>query len=259
MLRRSRIPVLPLQMVVMGLCVLSGFSMSSANAQSPAVLKAFATQPHVGPVEQALVGVETRAVSSKGSAIVRHGNGLMIRSDGFVLTSAALFSKPLLSPKYAVAVILHPGMPNEVRLTASIVMHEGMVRRLFVGKPEPYVVLKIANLHSPALRLLLPDPLVSEHQVTLAWSLWDEASQHFKPVQKRTVELAPIKRQAAPLNRLAFAHAEDMVPTGAIIIGPDGMGVGLITDSVKSAASASSAPVIPSVISGLLAIDPSVT
>ena len=127
-----------------------------AGAQSLLTVKQFETEAHTGPVEKALVGVEVSGAAQNGGVGGRHGNGIVIRCDGFVLTSQALFGAAINSVTQKVMVTLNPGTAEARRVPSRIVGAANMLRRAFAGKPEPLVVLKIADIHAPALRLLLP-------------------------------------------------------------------------------------------------------
>lgn len=213
----------------------------AARAQSPQTVKAFETEAHVGPVEKALVGVELSRLAQNGNRVVRHGNGIVIRCDGFVLTAQALFGEVVNSAGQNVTVILYPGTSEARRVSARVVGAANMARRAFAGKPEPLVVLKLADVHTPALRLLLPDALSEEKQATLAWSAWDETSGKFLPLQKRALALSnPTRQVPSSGNRLLFAQGEAVPLPGAVVIGPEGMGIGLTTTIAASAPDAAS-------------------
>src|SRR5690349_17604353 len=71
--------------------LLAGSLVGSAAAQTPKTQEAFAKGPHTGPVEQALVGVTSRFYDNHSQLLEeRHGTGMMLRCDGFVLFSAAM-------------------------------------------------------------------------------------------------------------------------------------------------------------------------
>lgn len=207
-----------------------------ARAQSPQTLKAFVAEAHTGPIEKALVGVEVSASTQEGTPLTRHGNGIVIRCDGFVLTSQALFGANSNSANQKIVVTLNPGVEGAKKIGARVVGSIALTRRAYVGKPEPFVILKLADVHTPALRLLLLDALTEEKQALLAWSAWDSQAGRFLPVQKRTVALlAPAKRVRSSDNRLKFAQDETLPIPGAILIGPDGMGIGIVTTPGASA------------------------
>ena len=219
--------------LAMGSCLLA--AMRPVWAQSPQTLKQFETEAHTGPIEKALVGVEV------SGAAVRHGNGIVIRCDGFVVTPQILFGATVNSVTQKVMVTLNPGTSEARRVPARVVGTSAMLRRAFVGRPEPLVVLKIADIHTPALRLLLPDALAEEKQAILAWSEWDATRGNFLPIQTRPVALADAAHRAQSVkNRLAFAQMEAVPIPGAVVVGPDGMGVGLTTSAASAAPDAAS-------------------
>ena len=201
-----------------------------ARAQSPQTVKAFAAEAHTGPIEKALVGVEVNIAWQNGNSMTLHGNGIVIRCDGFVLTPQALFGATV-GANQKVMVTLDPGAENPQKVAARIVGSTSVVRRAFAGKPESFVILKLAETHTPALRLLLPDALTDEKQALLVWSAWDTTAGRFLPIQKRLVALLdPANRAPGANNRLKFAQDEALPIPGAILIGPEGMGIGIATN-----------------------------
>src|SRR6185503_7505481 len=76
---------------------------------------------HTGSIEVALVGIEVvNAAAASPNRAVRHGNGFVIRCDGFILAPSELFTQTrtagLREPdEQTVTVFLHPGTSRETR------------------------------------------------------------------------------------------------------------------------------------------------
>lgn len=204
----------------------------SACAQSPKTLEAFRSELHVGTVEEALVGLEVINTESDGSKKIRHGNGLILRCDGFVAFPTALFSKSDTSVQTAF-VTLYPGTPKAQRVRLSHAGYTGRVR----GKTErfyplPYAVFKLDDVHVPALLTLLPDDLKPQDELQIAWSAWDEQARTFLPVQRRAVTLGERPKEEKPQAlgmRLLTTEEEGFLP-GALVLGPEYLAVGLAVD-----------------------------
>ena len=222
------------------------------RARSPQTLEAFAKGPQLGTIEDALVGLIVTNKAKDGTVQTRHGNGLILRSDGFVVAPAALFNTRNVEgaapnlPDQSLTVVLYPGTAKEQRLPAHRPNWYGY---LPMGNPRyalRYAVFKIDNIHVPALRTLLPDTLQPGDAVQVAWSEWDEATQRFKAAQ--TCQCAVGKRAPQPAGdktppqHLAqstpFAQPLQSVTLGAVVIGSDNMAVGLVPGSAPSNATA---------------------
>jgi len=200
----------------------------------------FSRGPHVGTVEQALVGIEVTNTAEDGvSQQTRRGNGFVLRCDGFVIAPSALFSRTLTvagereeAEKQKITVVLAPGTNGERRVS---------VRRLReVGRDVGYVAVKLDGIHTPALRTLLPDALHGGDPVMVVWSAWDPTERRFLPLLRRAARLAPASpnegREAASEGyRIAFSEPLVGPPAGAVVIGPDGLAVGLVPGSDTAA------------------------
>lgn len=215
---------------------------SPLPAQSAEVLKAFTSDPHLGTVQDALVGITVTNKADDGSLQVRHGNGLMLRCDGFVLAPAELFNtrnpstKTPTLPKQIVTIVVHPGTAQELSVKGRRPNWYGYVaqgsQRQFLG----YAVLKIDNLHCPALRTLLPDSLQPDDTVSVAWSAWDEATHRFQALQTQPVKigkpLEPALGSKTPLlfleRNTRFAPGLPALPPGALVVGPENLAVGIL-------------------------------
>src|SRR5688572_25089444 len=64
------------------------------QAQTPETIEKFTKGPHIGPAEEALVGIEVIHTAPETETVVRHGNGFLLRCDGFVLLPSSLFVPP---------------------------------------------------------------------------------------------------------------------------------------------------------------------
>ncbi|HLJ55226.1 MAG TPA: SUMF1/EgtB/PvdO family nonheme iron enzyme [Chthonomonadaceae bacterium] len=197
----------------------------AAPAQSAKTLAAFAAGPHTGPVEQAIVGVTTRFTDGRGTLLEeRHGCGMVLRSDGFILLSAAMLDHRSDEPddrRPSIEVTLRPGTSAEQSLSAA-----------WPRAVPAYISLravKVPDVHVPALRMLLPNGLKKGDALTAVWLPWNSAAHRFGPIMGRAVHCGA--RGANPKTPWIEPLDEELegVPPGAIVLGPEGMAVGLIT------------------------------
>ena len=212
------------------------------GAQDAATLKAFQTEPHLGTFADALVGLIVTNKAQDGSLQTRHGNGLILRCDGFVLAPADLFNTRNIEgqspnvPNQSVAAVLHPGTAKEQRVVGHRPNWYGF---LPLGNPRchlRYAVFKLDNVHVPTVPALLPDSLHPNDPVQVVWSAWDEAAQHFQPVQT-TPAIIGERAPQPPTDKTPAKYLEQVTPLvhklegmtpGAVVIGPDNMAVGII-------------------------------
>ena len=163
-----------------------------SHAQTAKTLGLFAREPHTGPVEQTMVGVTTRFRSAAGAILEeRHGSGIVLRCDGFVLFSAAMLDHRADEPddvRPSIEITLRPGAAEE--------------RKIIAGWPKSIPsnlslrMVKLADIHTPALRTLLIDALKPGDPVSVVWQPWDESSHRFGPIQRRAVRYARSTRPA---------------------------------------------------------------
>src|SRR5437879_2014753 len=121
-----------------------------------AALPAAGQAPFLGSARDALVGVEVTNSPRTGAAEVRHGNGLVLRCDGFIAvptsTLAQSFTgKPVEPDPQTITIVQNPGSAAERRWPAA--------RPPMIRDDVPYAVLKLSGFHGPAARTLLPGGL----------------------------------------------------------------------------------------------------
>lgn len=200
---------------------------SSTYAQQPETVEQFLKGPHIGPAAEAVVGVEVTHTADMAEKIVWHGNGLLLRCDGFVLLPVSLFGKPAILKD------------KEVTTKVSIILSPGTQKAQKVAVPLPrvlrtgvhYVVVKLPNVHIPAVRTLLPDKLETGDEIQIVWSGWDTAAQTFLPPQRHKLQIG--KREEATLQSkgtLSFTEPQSGIPAGAVVLGPEEMAVGMVTN-----------------------------
>lgn len=194
--------------------------------QSPNTAALSRSGPHTGAPAQALVGIEVLNVSADGKTRqTRHGNGCILRCDGFVLAPSALFSLVMSgrsenAGKQTITLELHPGTEQAKRLT--------LRRPRFFPSQIGYVAFKLPDIHTPALRALLPDLLKPGDAVEVVWCGWDEIRGAFRAPQHRAVQIGTARggRKLAP-GMIAFGEPLEPLPAGALVVGPEEMGVGM--------------------------------
>lgn len=186
-----------------------------------------AASAHVGSVEEALVAIEVaNRAKEEARETIRRGNGFVLRCDGFVIAPAALFgSSGQGREEQSVTVILHPGTNHEKRLKGR--------RPRYFARGIGYAVLKLDDIHTPALRTLLPNALQAGDTVLVVASPWNAVTGHFTPLTKRTVQLGTPRKEDDHREPgwIPFQEPLTHIPAGATVVGPDGMAVGLVPGS----------------------------
>ena len=230
-----------------------------AFAQSVATVHKFETEPHVGTPDEALVGIIVTNRAADGTVQIRHGNGVFIRCDGFILAPDALFGVGNTAGAQAgkrnqsVVVVLHPGTDLEKQVLARRPRESGI---LSVGDRFyrlTYAVLKMDDTHYPAPRLLSPDALAPGDALRVIYSPWSESTGKFLPpvstaaaVGSKVPSASPALPNAAsptaplPLFTAQMTRLSQALPTvsnGGVVIGPDNMVVGMVTEATATGAS----------------------
>lgn len=210
-------------------------------AQSAETIKAFEKGPHTGPVEEALVGLRADITFRDGTHQIRHCNGLMLRCDGFVLAPTSFFFSG--NPKnptvnHVITAFLYPGTDQEKRVPGRLPTVFGQSplnksERLKLG----YAVLKLDEVHVPALRTLLPAALNPGDPAQIVWSAWDAAHNRFLPAQRRAVQLGEnlMDKKKLAMGRAVFLDTAAEVPAGATLVGPEEKGIGFTAEASSSA------------------------
>src|SRR5580700_1357382 len=154
-----------------------------SRAQSPATIKLFETDKHIGTPEEAVVGIEVTNKSANGVVETLHGNGVVIRSDGFILAPLDIFpgrmSDGKLSASRSVAVIAYPGTDHCIRLTARFPTNDNPA----IG----YVTIKVDDVHMRAVRTLFAGAVQAGDSLQVLYSSWDAATHKFLLPKRETV------------------------------------------------------------------------
>ena len=226
---------------IAGIAFILLLPMTGGLAQSARTLEAFRREAHLGTVEDALVGIAVTNQAEDGSMQTRHGNGLMLRCDGFILAPAELFNTrnvvgeaPTL-PKQKITITLHPGTAQEQSITGRRPNWYGFIDQGRLRYRLGYAVLKIDDVHAPAARVLLPEALTPGKAIQVAWSAWNEAANRFEPMQTRQARIGTLEiktgKDAPPLlfqqQVTPLSPPPDAVPPGALVVGPDDLVVGM--------------------------------
>lgn len=200
----------------------------SVQAQSAETIEKFTQGPHIGPAEEAIVGVEVIYTAEGAETLIRRGNGFLLRCDGFVLLPSSLFSRP---PEQAgkvytgkVHITFSPGTEQARKV--------GTILPLRIRTDVRYGVVKLDNVHIPAVRTLLPDALEPGENLDLVWSAWDDAAKRFLSPQRCRIPLG--KREALTAQSagtLALSELPSGIPPGAVVIGPETLAVGMLTSN----------------------------
>ncbi len=220
----------------------------TAQAQNAATLQAFEKEAHLGSVEDAVVGVTVVNKGADGNVQVRHSSGVMLRCDGFVLAPEALFytgngkNDGERKPNQSVTVTLHPGTPKQQTVVGRRPGWLGWVEWGNTRQHLGYAVLKLDNVHCPALRALTPDTLAAGDKLTLAWSAWDEHQQKFLPAQTKSVAVGerkpPAKDDTTPLlyrEQFTPLHSpQEGVTPGAVLLTEENLLVGIVPGSTPA-------------------------
>jgi len=215
------------------------------RSQSVQTVNRFETEKHLGPPEEAIVGITVVNRAPDGSVTTRHGNGIVIRCDGFVLAPEALFATTVTAtkPDQTVTVILNPGTDHEQTAKAQRPRAFGVLsvgdRWTRIG----YTVFRALDVHVPSPRLLAPAGLAVGDTVRILSSQWSEEQKRFLPVEAiadSSGQRAGAGMDAAParfrIQNTLFQKPLPKVADGAIVVGPENMLVGMVTDSFDTAA-----------------------
>lgn len=199
-----------------------------AGAQTKETLQQFEQEPHTGTAEQALVGIEVVNKDADGTTETLHGNGFVLRCDGFILAPRALLNGHMRSghtaASHTITIFLHPGDPHEKRIPTTL---PGAVPDM------EYETFKLKNMHLPALRTLQTTAMKPGDPLQLVFSRWNAAKGHFDPIEHLDTTLAESPENTAkqPVGASFMSAPSAHIPSGAIVVGPDGMGVGLVPGS----------------------------
>ncbi len=198
---------------------------AAAMPQNAATRDAFARGPYTGLVDVAIVGVTTQFLDRHSQVLEeRHGTGVVLRSDGFVLFSSSMLEHRSDEPDDihpTISIHLQPGTAQERRATASWPKS--------IPPNLPIRVIKLEDTHSPGIRTLLPACLKTGDPLTVAWNRWSEPDHRFGPIEQRTVQYAGPATSAREAWLETINDPLEGVPSGAIVIGPEGMAVGMVT------------------------------
>jgi hypothetical protein len=215
------LPLLPVAVFV-SLCP------TPVPAQSEKTLEQFTKEPHIGPAEEAIVGVEVTHTAEGTEPIVRHGNGVLLRCDGFVLAPASLFTLPPQqgNKEYTgkVSVTLSPGTEKAKRVSTTL------PKRLLTTLR--YTVIKLPDVHIPAVRALMPDTLEPGDTLEVVWSAWDAATRQFQPPRRQRGQLdkmEPLSAQSVGTRKIT--ELPEGIPVGAVVLGPEALAVGILSSS----------------------------
>ena len=200
------------------------------------LLKDFLQGPHTTSADRAVIGVEVVNHAKGGVTQTRHCSGLLLRCDGFFLLPPAYTSLGMSggeeAVKQTIRITLSPGTPQQ-RSAVAYVRH-------YLVDGIDLAVMKAQDIHAPAARPLMPTALKPGDEVDLVWTGWDTASAHFGAVQRRKVHLGSPPASEAEQKQLAWHAGEipiepsvEEVPAGAVVVGPEGMAVGILPGSAK--------------------------
>ena len=195
-----------------------------AFAQNASTLKKFQTEKHLGTIEDALVGITVTYINDEKQVVeTRHGNGIVIRCDGFVLAPEEIFlNRPgkRFKARYVVQIVFHPGSETE---TTAIAAHP-----YYFPTTAGCLALKVTNVHSPAIQCLLPYTIKKDDELEVVSSVWSEASKRFSKPERRKVHRGNPDKDDLKLFASQFAEPLDQAFAGSAVIGEEGMLVGII-------------------------------
>jgi hypothetical protein len=193
------------------LCLLCVWPFGAASAEEG---------PHTGPVEDALVAVEVNSGKE-----VRRGNGFVLRCDGFILVPAALFD----ADSNAITVVLYPSTDHEQRIAK---VHPPT---FFAWKQAGFTVLKLDGIHTPALRSRLA--AAGESGLSLLSVRWQAG--RYGPLRRTSANASGAPTAyGAPGGVVPLAIPVPDTPPGAVVVGKDGLAVGMVTGATEGAAAA---------------------
>ncbi|MEP6755855.1 MAG: SUMF1/EgtB/PvdO family nonheme iron enzyme [Chthonomonadales bacterium] len=184
--------------------------------------------PHTTSVPQAVVGLDVTCFSSDGSAsITRHGNGLMLRCDGFVLAPVSLFEDNITVAgrseevgKVSVSVIIHPGAQNAEKKSALVTK--------YTSRNVDYFIVRIKNFHSPAALTLLPNRFVTGSPINVYTANYSDATHGYEQVAGFSNSIGEPDPNDKRDGYVPFEKPAENVQGGSIVGSTDGMALGII-------------------------------
>jgi hypothetical protein len=195
---------------------LQAASSSRGQAGPGALWEQMERGPHTGSFQEALVGVEVTASTSDGAVKrVHHGNGVILRCDGYVLVPTSLFGTSLdvagskeEASSLRISIVLRPGMAGERRVSA----HRPRFERPGLG----FTVAKIDNWHGPALLTETPVEMAANETVDLYWVAWDGTANKWLPLKHQSAKLGafPSEGGKEKPGRREFAEPQPAVSLG---------------------------------------------
>jgi formylglycine-generating enzyme required for sulfatase activity len=195
-----------------------------AGAQETAAKGAPPRQVHWAAPEEALAWVEA---SGGAGAAPRRSAALVLRCDGFLLVPVSAQSA-VEGGGDGVTVTLEPGTPREHRVKGRRTRH--------LLPNVGYCVIKLDDTHAPAARTLLPDTLKPGDPLEVLWPGRDAETGRFTGVQRVRGAVGKAREgDGASADLVTFQEPLEGVPSGAVVIGPDKMVVGMVVASGTAA------------------------
>jgi len=183
---------------------------------------------YVGTVDDALAAIEVVSHHATGAPeSTRRANGFVLRSDGFLLAPMDVFAESADTVSQKMSVLLHPGTDHVKRLDNLA------IPRLLVAAASEYVAFRVNGVRAPALRTRL---LSGPETVTLVCAPW--SGSRYGPILRIPAKTVPVK-SATGAARNGVVDLATPVPDampGAIVLGEDGLAVGMVTGSMEGTA-----------------------
>ncbi len=219
---------------------------ATSRSAIDAAFAAYEKGAHTGPAESALVTIQVTGTNPNGTPIApRYGNGLVLRCDGFIAVPFDLFnlpadSTPSMPAKLSIHVTINPGTEREQRLVFGRRSRDFIDNKRRMG----FTVFKVdGTVHVPATRTMLPDTLKSGDEVQVVWREIDPDGKSGRLVQKIAKLAAPpegttgdglVEDSTEHPGRMRLAEPVNAVPSGAIVLGPDGSAIGIMPGARES-------------------------
>ena len=200
------------------------FAPSPAQGQTTKkLLKRYETEKHIGTIDEALVGITVEYHDAAGKLIdVRHGNGVVVRCDGFILVPEGLYhNRPGLKIDAQSSTYLHlyPGTAKEEKVLVKPPLEYNLNGNIYL--------LRSKTIHVPAVRCLLPEGIKKGADLESVSADWDAAAKRFlKPVH-HAVHRGDPSLDSVKLMTSKLDETLESAMTGSPIVTSEGMLFGM--------------------------------
>ena len=206
------------------LTTIFNFTLSPLRGQTTKeLIKRYETEKHIGTIDEALVGITVEYHDAAGKLIdVRHGNGVVVRCDVFILAPEGLYrNRPGIKIDAQSSTYLHlyPGTAKEVKISVKPPFEYNLDGNVYL--------LRSKTIHVPAVRCLLPEGIKKGEDLESVSSDWDAVSKRFLKPSHHAVHRGDPSLDSAKLWTSKLEETLENVMAGSVIVTSEGMLFGM--------------------------------